>query len=243
MQKVIACVLAFTLAAIAALEQSASAEDDGSADIDVQLIVQCYKGNPSNVARLLRSGADPNSVFGIGSQEAGQLLGIDEHPRDSFYWTPLHALADPIDPVNFAGPTPKTDMSSGAKSPRYDPSTSRATTALLLFASGAKLDATMPSGYTPLHLAAESRQLQLSQMLLQLGASVQPRTLQGFEQPAGRSALHFASWSAELRTSMIAMGAKDDLSDDSGVTPLQLRKKFVRVERKIQARESKATAQ
>jgi ankyrin repeat protein len=163
---------------------------------DRDLIVAAYRGDLGAAEAALNAGADPNH----------RLDGmIHEWPFDSDGWTALHAAA-------YAG---HPDV------------------AALLIGDGADMRLTEGYGRTPLLMAVEAcayegRGPETALMLIRLGSDVNVRARPMLDTRGGDTPLHLAVRASDLTLvkALIEAGARLNVRNDSGLTPLDVANQF-----------------
>ena len=204
-----ACAAALALVLLAALAQSAAAQE-GKTDTEQLLQAELNKfasdengwthlhwaallDDGKAIQRLADMGAfmDPvdneyDGEFSDKGKRRAQLLGVKN--IYTYVSTPLHVAS------------------------RFNKSVA----ASVLIANGADVKAKNKHGATPLHYAAETNAAEIAKMLLDKGADVKAKN------NYGSTPLHYAAWknAAEVAKMLLDKGAEVNAKDDDGETPL-----------------------
>lgn len=208
---------------------SVAAAEDFTYTKHQKLIIASFELNVEGVKRLLREGADLNATMG-------------KHPRDLFMnqwslgwpvasgnWTPLLAVAhshrepQPDRPIENTSEARKDAERRRLAIPAeviQERDEWRVKIAKLLIEKGAKLDAHDGFGATALAAAVYRKYDSLAYALLDAGANPNTKTGVYIDGTGDITPLHRASDRLALTQALIKRGAKVNVQDSTGETPL-----------------------
>lgn len=195
-----------------------------------QLVIAAFELNVERVKTLLDDGASPNTRLGFYDQnlfEDKWTLGYSA--IGSARWTPLLAVANSHrapQPSKRAENTVAGREAAMAKLDAIDPKliaerdSRRVAIAKLLIAAKADLDLDDGYGSTALDSSVYSGFDDLSLLLISSGAKLDTVTRVYIDGPGDISPLHRATKSPKVLAAMIKRGAKVNIANTSGSTPL-----------------------
>jgi hypothetical protein len=197
-----------------------------------ELIRAAFCLDVARVCKLVASGADVNAIFGRYDRDAFRdpwLLGHSS--MGSERWTPLQAVAssnqcpDPshvVENTTEALDAAREEMQAIPSEVIGNRDRRRVEIADVLLDAGADIDAMDTCGATALYDAVEGRYEKLALLLIRRGAQVNTRTGIYIDGDGDLTPLHIAASRTRILKALIGNGAKVDVHDTGGHTPLHI---------------------
>ncbi|REJ91992.1 MAG: ankyrin repeat domain-containing protein [Planctomycetota bacterium] len=185
--------------------------------LEFNAVIAAYKGNARRLERYLAEDIDVNEEF------RNHTILRDENdriPAGVFNYTPLLAVAN---------------------SPYIDCDEARLKLAEKLLEAGADMEARDSMGRTALVCAIHRNQTALAKFLIEEGADLNTRSSMAAGMVFGLTPTHYAIRNLEILTALIDAGARIDVRDSSGKTPLEVAELFEEEEAAEILREALAT--
>ncbi|MGD9645160.1 MAG: ankyrin repeat domain-containing protein [Pirellulales bacterium] len=221
----------FATTAIVLLGIGAPPSSSGSGlDRDQQLVVAAFELDIAEVRTLLAGGANPDARFGEYDEalfEDKWTLAYSSIGSDR--WTPLLAVANSHrepQPESRTENTSEAFETAREQLNAIDPKLIRqrdelrVEVAKLLIAAKANLDLDDGHGATALSVSVDAGYESLSMLLISKGAEVNTKTHIYIDGPDNIAPVHRASDQPAVLAAMIKRGAKVNVQDSDGDTPL-----------------------
>ncbi|QGQ24265.1 hypothetical protein F1728_16925 [Gimesia benthica] len=198
--------------------------------LDHRLVIAAFQLDVAQVKSLLQAGAKPDARLGFYDGELFQdIWSLGYSPYGSDKWTPLLAVAhshrEP-QPEKMTENTSEARDRAEEKRKQIDPrliqerDKRRVAIAKLLIDQGAKLDLDDGYGSTALSTSIYQGHDPLSLALLKAGADPNTKTGVYIDGTDGITPLHRATKSPPVLKAMIKRGARLNVQDSEGETPL-----------------------
>jgi ankyrin repeat protein len=197
---------------------------------DQQLVVAAFELDVPKVEALLKAGANPNARLGVYDErlfENKWTLGLSAIGSNK--WTPLLAVAGSHrapQPETRAENTIEGRKAAFEKLKAIDPKLiaerdgRRLAIARLLIEAKAELDADDGYGDTALAQAVYAQYEGLALLLIEAGAKIDTKTGVYIDGPADITPVHRATSIPVVLKAMLKRGAKVNVQDSDGATPL-----------------------
>ena len=194
------------------------------------LVIAAFELDVAKVQALLADGADPNARFGEYDRtlfEDKWTLGLSDIGSDR--WTPLLAVANSNRAPQPESRTENTSEALEAARKQLDAidpklirqrDERRVEIAKLLIAAKAKLDLDDGFGATALSVSVYQDYEALSLLLMSKGADVNTKTRVYIDGPDNITPVHRATDQPAVLAALIKRGAKVNVQDSDGQTPL-----------------------
>jgi hypothetical protein len=198
-------------------------------DKDQQLVVASFELDVCKVRRLLAEGANPDARIGNHDETLFEDKWTLGYPIAAAAWTPLLAVANSHSapqPASRAENTPRGLDAARKKLSAINPKLirecdgRRVEIAKLLIAAKANLDLDDGHGATALSASVYEGYEPLSLLLISKGANVNTKTHVYIDGPDNITPVHRATGQPAVLEAMIKHGAKVNVQDSEGRTPL-----------------------
>ena len=194
-----------------------------------RLIVAAFELEVDQVKVLLKEGADPNAQFGDADHDFFQDKWTTGTPLASGRWTPLLAVANSHrepQPEFLVGNTSAARDAAAKQRDAIEPKLiaerdeRRTTITKLLIAATANLDLDDGFGSTALDGATSNGYEAMALLLIESDAKIDTKTGIYIDGPADITPMHHAAWHPTILKAMLKKGAKVNVQDSTGDTPL-----------------------